>query len=84
VEAMQRGTPVLCSNAPALLELADGAALVVDPLSVDDLAAAMGRLLEDGGLRSELSERGRERVKGLSWRRAAELTLATYERAMSR
>jgi glycosyltransferase involved in cell wall biosynthesis len=27
VEAMSLGTPVLCSNAPALFELADGAAL---------------------------------------------------------
>jgi glycosyltransferase involved in cell wall biosynthesis len=84
VEAMRRGTPVVCSDAPALLELAEGAALVVDPLSVEDLAAAMTRLLGDGRLRAELAERGRERVKSLSWRQAAELTLATYERALTR
>jgi glycosyltransferase involved in cell wall biosynthesis len=83
VEAMRRGTPVLCSDAPALLELADGAALIVDPLSVEDMATGMTRLLGDGRLRTELSERGRERVKTLSWRRAAELTLATYERALA-
>jgi glycosyltransferase involved in cell wall biosynthesis len=83
VEAMRRGTPVLCSDVPALLELVDGAALVVDPLSVEELAAAMRRLLSDGGLRAQLAARGRERVKSLSWRRAAELTLASYERALA-
>lgn len=84
VEAMRRGTPVLSSDAPALLELADGAALVVDPLSVEDIATGIRRLLGDCRLRTELSERGRERVKSLSWRRAAELTLASYERALTR
>jgi glycosyltransferase involved in cell wall biosynthesis len=83
VEAMRRGTPVVCSDAPALLEVADGAALVVDPLSVDGLAAAITRLLGDGDLRAELARRGSERVDRLSWRRAAELTLASYERALA-
>jgi glycosyltransferase involved in cell wall biosynthesis len=83
VEAMRRGTPVLCSTTPSLLELANGAALVVDPLSVDELAAAMGRLLADATLRADLADRGRERVKSLSWRRAARLTLASYEHALS-
>jgi glycosyltransferase involved in cell wall biosynthesis len=83
VEAMQRGTPVLCSHIPALVELVGDAALVVDPYSVEELAAGMGRLLGDERLRGVLSERGRDRVRAMSWERAAELTLASYERALS-
>lgn len=83
VEAMRRGAPVLCSTAPALLELADGAALMVDPLSVDDLAGAMARLLRDEVLRAELAGLGRARASRLSWRKAAESTVGSYARAVA-
>lgn len=83
VEAMRRGTPVLTSNVPTLAEVSAGAALTVDPLSVDDLAAAMNRLIADPALRADLVERGRVRAAELSWERCAELTMATYRRAQA-
>jgi glycosyltransferase involved in cell wall biosynthesis len=82
VEAMRRGAPVMISNVPTLVEVAAGAGLVVDPLSADDMASGMERLLADDQLRDRLRQLGLERVKELSWRRTAELTLASYRRAL--
>ncbi|MCZ4343891.1 glycosyltransferase family 1 protein [Sphingomonadaceae bacterium G21617-S1] len=47
IEAMQLGTPVLTSRGGATEEVAGGAALLADPLSVDELAAQIGRLSDE-------------------------------------
>ncbi|MFQ6058834.1 MAG: glycosyltransferase family 4 protein [Anaerolineae bacterium] len=81
VEAMACGTPVVCSNASSLPEVAGDAALLVDPLDVEGMAAAMERVLGDDELRAELIERGFERAKKFSWERCARQTLAVLEKA---
>ena len=81
LEAMRRGVPVACSNVSAVPEVADDAALLFDPQRPNDLAAAVTRLLSDRGLADELAARGRTRAAEFTWRRAAEETLASYERA---
>jgi glycosyltransferase involved in cell wall biosynthesis len=50
---------------------------------VEAIRAALERLLADSELRSRLSEAGRERAAGFTWRRTAELTAASYERALA-
>lgn len=81
LEAMRRGLPVACSNASAVPEVAGDAALLFDPTRTDEIADAVSRLLVDDGLRAELGERGRRRAAEFTWRRAAEETLASFERA---
>ncbi|HID85932.1 MAG TPA: glycosyltransferase, partial [Anaerolineae bacterium] len=81
VEAMACGTPVVCSNASSLPEVAGDAALLVDPLDVEALAATMERVLGDDKLRAELIERGFERARKFSWERCAHETLAVLEEA---
>jgi len=83
LEAMACGTPVICSNASSLPEVAGDAALLVDPLDVEGLAAAMERVLGDEALRAELIERGFERARKFSWERCARETLDVLERAVS-
>lgn len=58
LEAMQLGTPVLCSNTASLPEVVGDAALTVDPYDVAALTAAIGQLDADAGLRAELVRRG--------------------------
>ena len=82
LEAMRRGVPVACSNASAIPEVAGDAALLFDPRRPAEIASAVRRLLTDRALAAELAARGPERAKLFSWRRAAEQTLAAYERAL--
>jgi glycosyltransferase involved in cell wall biosynthesis len=81
LEAMRRGVPVACSDASALPEVAGDAALMFDPNRPGELAAAVTRLLRDRELAEELAARGRIRAAQFTWRRAAEETLASFERA---
>ncbi len=80
LEAMACGTPTMTSNASSLPEVTgpDGA-LLVDPLDVEGLAAALARLLGDAGLRSALRERGLARAARFTWAEAARQLWAVYE-----
>jgi glycosyltransferase involved in cell wall biosynthesis len=82
LEAMARGVPVACSNSSSLPEVAGDAALLFDPLRVEEISAAIARLLEDDELASTLVERGRLRAASFSWERTARLTLEVYARAL--
>jgi glycosyltransferase involved in cell wall biosynthesis len=83
LEAMASCVPVVVSKIPALVELTAGAAIEVDPLSVESIAQGIERALDDHGLREALIARGRVRAAAFTWRRCAELTLAAYRRAVS-
>lgn len=78
LEAMSLGTPVIHSDAPALLELAADAGLAVPR---DDfagyprrLAEAIRRVMEEPLLAEDLVVRGHDRARAFSWRDAAEKT----------
>lgn len=75
IEAMAAGIPVLTSNVGATEEIAHGAALLVDPVSVSAIESGLRRLLTEPDLRRKLSEVGRSRSQNFSWARTAELTL---------
>jgi len=79
LEAMACGTPVVCSSASSLPEVAGDAAVLLDPLDVEGLAAAMERVLHDEELRAELIERGFEQARKFSWERCARETLEVLE-----
>jgi len=82
LEAMACETPVVTSNTSSLPEVAGDAALLVDPLSINEISAGIHRVLSDAALRSRLVTAGIERADAFSWRRCAELTMETYERAL--
>lgn len=84
VEGMAAGTPVVTSNNSSMKEIGGDAALLVEPESVDDIAAAMQALAADPDLRTNLRNRGLERVKDFTWRKTAEKTLQYYEQQASR
>ena len=84
LEAMARGVPVVCANAGSLPEVAGEAALVFDPDNADAAGAVVARLLRDGELRASLVEAGRRRAEEFTWRRCAEATLESYDRALAR
>lgn len=69
VEAMACGTPTLVGDRPAMPEIAGGAAILVDPESVESIASGLERGLDDQGLREELKRRGLERARSFDWQR---------------
>jgi glycosyltransferase involved in cell wall biosynthesis len=76
VEAFSFGTPVISSDAPALVEVADGATVVVprEPAGTytERLAETIMRTLTDTEVLRLLSVRARDRAKAFSWRDSAE------------
>ncbi len=82
LEAMARGVPVVTSDRSSLPEVAGDAALLVDPDDDAAIAEAVRRVLEDDELRARLSAAGRAQAATFSWARTAELTVASYERAL--
>jgi alpha-1,3-rhamnosyl/mannosyltransferase len=81
IEAMAAGTPVLTSGRSALREVAEGAALVVDPTDTGSIAGGLERLLSDPELADQLTRSGRERAARFTWERTARETLDFLARA---
>jgi len=81
LEAQTAGVPVMTANNSALPEVAGDAALLVDPLDAEAIAAARLRLSQDEELRQQLIDAGYENVKRFSWEKAARETLAVLEEA---
>jgi glycosyltransferase involved in cell wall biosynthesis len=75
LEAMQCGCPVIASNATSIPEVAGEAALLIDPLDVGGMAAALRRVLVDRPYRETLIAAGLHRARLFSWRRCAETML---------
>jgi glycosyltransferase involved in cell wall biosynthesis len=71
LEGMASGVPVLTSNITAMPEVAGGAAMLVDPYSLEELKVGLDRIVNDQGLRDELVEKGRERARRFEWQRSA-------------
>ena len=84
LEAMAAGTPVVCTRAGALPEVAGDAAVLVEPDDADALAAALTRVLTDEAKRTRLREAGLERVQQFTWERTAGEMLAAYRKAANR
>ncbi len=76
IEAFQFGVPVVHSDAPALVEVAGDAGVVVEREDAagypDRLVAAVARVLDDAQFAERLSVAGRDRSKAFSWRDAAD------------
>jgi glycosyltransferase involved in cell wall biosynthesis len=78
LEAMASGTPVVTSVDSAMAEVADGAAVLVDPLDVASIAAG----IEEADRRHpELVPLGLERARLYTWDRAVAGAVAGYDRA---
>ncbi len=82
LEAMAAGVPVVASNTSSLPETVGDAGLTVDPLSVDEIAQAIIRLVTDRDLREECRRKGRLRAAEFTWNKAAQKTSEIYRELM--
>lgn len=83
LEAMACGCPVICSNTSSLPEVAGDAACRVDPGSTQHLADVLNVVHRDEALRRRMSRDGLAQAATFSWRKAADLTVQTYRKALA-
>ncbi|NMB84444.1 glycosyltransferase family 4 protein [Candidatus Roizmanbacteria bacterium] len=75
LEAMSFGCPVIASFSSSLPEVGGDACLYFNPKNLKDLSDKLRLLKKDGGLRSQLTKKGKLRIKLFSWKDCAEQTL---------
>jgi alpha-1,3-rhamnosyl/mannosyltransferase len=78
LEAMACGAPVVTSRGTAMEEVADGAAVLVDPNDPAELAAGLERATAE---REALVARGLERARAFRWDAIADATVGVYREA---
>jgi glycosyltransferase involved in cell wall biosynthesis len=81
LEAMASGTPVIASAVSALPEVVGGAAMLVNPENVFDIARGITEVLTNEDLRASLVAKGRKQAASFSWARTATEVLELYEEA---
>lgn len=75
LEAMSCGVPVITSGQgpfESMEETTGDAAILVNPLDAQEIAEAMERVVEVGGVREDLIQKGFERAKKFSWEGSAQ------------
>ena len=81
LESLAAGAPALVADAPALLELWPDYPLRCERLDLDAVTDGLRRLLFDREARAAASAEGAERVRRLTWARAAETFALEVETA---
>lgn len=75
LEAMASGIPVVCSNIPALKEVAQDAAIYFDPDNIEDITQKIEEMFNNQEQRRELIAKGLKRAQNFSWTKVAQETL---------
>ncbi len=78
LEAMAWGVPVVASNGSAIHELAQGAALLVNPEDVSHIANGLKQLADRQDLRDQLIQAGKKRAAKFTWENTVRETYKVY------
>jgi len=82
LEAMACGRAVICSDASALPEVVDGAAILFDPYAIDEMVRAIADVLLDSELRGRMERLGIQRAAHFSWQKTAQMTLDAFHQVL--
>ncbi len=82
VEAMAVGVPVAVSQTASLPEVCGDAALYFDPLSTEDIANKLVKIVCDDDLREQLKEKGMERSKMFTWQSCSSTTAEALRKSL--
>ena len=83
LEAMACGRAVVCSDASALPEVVDGAAILFDPYAIDEMVRAIADVLLDAELRGRMERLGIQRAAHFTWQKTAQRTLEAFHLVMA-
>lgn len=79
LEAFATGTPAILGNVSSLPEIAQDAALFVNPLDVNEIAEAIMKFANDKELRESYMQKGFEQARKFDWEKTARETLEIYK-----
>lgn len=82
LEAMACGTPVVCSSATSLPEVAGKAALYFNPHNPEEIDSQLVRVFSGDALRASLIAEGHRNLLCFNWKETARQTLEVYHRAL--
>jgi len=80
LEAMQCGTPVICSNTTSLPEVIGEAGILVTPTNHAEISNQMLKLYKNNQLRNQLSQQSIKRSLHFSWEKFAQENWEVYQR----
>lgn len=84
LEAQANGCACVASRATSLPEVGGDGCLYVDPERTEEIAQAMGSIIDDPARTAQLVDRGRRNVARFSWGACARNTMAVYREALAR
>jgi glycosyltransferase involved in cell wall biosynthesis len=83
IEAFASRTPVITSNTTSLPEVAGDAAILVNPLAVEEISEGMQRVVDSSDTVLALVTRGYARASEFTWERTSALTAQVYRSMLS-
>jgi glycosyltransferase involved in cell wall biosynthesis len=83
LEAMSLGVPVLAGNSSSIPEITADAACLVEPISVDDIAQGLNRIVFDSDYRQMLIESGYRQITKFCWQKAAAEYTSLYKEVLA-
>lgn len=83
MEAMAAGTPVICSNIPALKEIAGDAAVLCDPAGLPQMREALEKIMTDPAYAAQLQKKGASRAENFHWDTHVGQMLHVYEKVLA-
>jgi glycosyltransferase involved in cell wall biosynthesis len=82
IEAFNAEVPVITSNVTSMPEIAGDAAMLVNPVSVEQIASAMFKISSDSEYARSLVEKGKLRREDFSWERTSENVWRSIEKVI--
>lgn len=82
LEAMSCGTPVIASNISSIPEVVGDGGILIDPFNMKNLMYSLEALLNDEGIRNELSSKALKRASNFSWEKTSEKTIQVYNKIL--
>ncbi len=83
LEAMQSGTPVICSDSASLPEVVGKAGLLLDPHDANAWCEAISTGLTSETWRMEATNKGLTSAREFTWSRCVDETVEAYKRSLS-